>query len=249
MTNADVIIVGGGPTGLCAGAVLAKAGKRVILFEKDNYVGGRACSTTYKGHVFDNGPHLPSREGHLEDIFAEIGKQFPNSWWDFKGTLIHRDGKWVYLMDLLDRQKLREMMEEMVATSYEEIAKLDSVPIKDWVADRCDEEGMHLFWWCVTQGTFAGTRYEDFSAGDILYFFKETFERLGGWGGLWACVEGGYSKLIQPLYDSIIENGGEVRTGTYVDEIIIEDGKAVGVAIASGEKVVPTQILPLESIT
>lgn len=34
MYDTDVIIVGGGPTGLCAGALLANAGKKVLIFEK-----------------------------------------------------------------------------------------------------------------------------------------------------------------------------------------------------------------------
>ena len=38
--RADCIIVGGGPSGLVAGRNLAKAGKKVLIVERNNYLGG-----------------------------------------------------------------------------------------------------------------------------------------------------------------------------------------------------------------
>ena len=49
----DAIMVGGGISGLGVGALLASAGKRVLVLEKEKQVGGRAFSSTYKGHVLD----------------------------------------------------------------------------------------------------------------------------------------------------------------------------------------------------
>ena len=78
MTKWDVVIVGAGPSGLGVGALLAQVGKRVLVLEKENYIGGRAFSTIYKGHFVDNGAHLPMRVGYLEEIFSKVGKPFPN---------------------------------------------------------------------------------------------------------------------------------------------------------------------------
>ena len=61
MQNSDVIIIGGGVSGLMAGIELAQNGKKVIILEKEDVVGGQ-CKTevmNVKGdkYRFDYGGH------------------------------------------------------------------------------------------------------------------------------------------------------------------------------------------------
>ncbi|MFA4835905.1 MAG: FAD-dependent oxidoreductase [Dehalococcoidia bacterium] len=249
MPDADVIIVGASPGGLCAGALLAKAGKKVLILEKQGVVGGRTFSTTYMGNIFDNAPHLPCRTGHLERVFETLGKPYPRIWYDWKGALVYWKGQWQQLMTLTDRKSLRPMINEIRNMSYEELERYDAYPLKDWVAERCDTEAMHFFWYNQAVGAYAGSKYKDFGAGELLFFLKESLEKFGTFGGLWGCVEGGYASLLKPLYDSFIENGGEVRINTPVFEIVIEGGKAIGVEVPAQEPLVPSMIVPTESIT
>jgi len=51
----DVIIVGGGISGLTSAAFLTKAGKKVLLFEKENTCGGLVNSFERDGFVYDGG--------------------------------------------------------------------------------------------------------------------------------------------------------------------------------------------------
>lgn len=56
--NYDIAIIGAGPAGLTAAYSLAKAGKSVIVLEKDpEYVGGLSKTFQYKGYYFDVGGH------------------------------------------------------------------------------------------------------------------------------------------------------------------------------------------------
>ncbi|MCL6435878.1 MAG: NAD(P)/FAD-dependent oxidoreductase [Leptolyngbyaceae cyanobacterium HOT.MB2.61] len=54
--DADVIVIGSGIGGLSAGALLARYGKRVILYESHTIPGGAAHSFSRKGFHFDSGP-------------------------------------------------------------------------------------------------------------------------------------------------------------------------------------------------
>jgi phytoene dehydrogenase-like protein len=51
----DVIVIGGGLSGLMAGITTAKRGKKTLLLEKHVTVGGLAAGFTRKGYYFDSG--------------------------------------------------------------------------------------------------------------------------------------------------------------------------------------------------
>ena len=54
----DVIIIGAGHNGLVAAAYLAKAGRRVLVLERNNIIGGIAATTeSYPGFRFNTGSH------------------------------------------------------------------------------------------------------------------------------------------------------------------------------------------------
>lgn len=70
----DVAIVGAGPAGLTTGYLLAKAGKRVAIIEKDPaQVGGIGRTIELEGHRFSIGGHeLPSKNQAVVDLWNEI---------------------------------------------------------------------------------------------------------------------------------------------------------------------------------
>jgi phytoene dehydrogenase-like protein len=56
--NSDVIIIGGGLTGLSTAALLARSGKTVTLFEHlSREIGGHARTAEIDGFYFNQGPH------------------------------------------------------------------------------------------------------------------------------------------------------------------------------------------------
>ena len=110
MTKWDVIIVGAGPSGLGVGALLANAGKKVLVLEKENHVGGRAFGTKYKGHFVDNGAHTPMRSGYLEEIFSRVGKPFPHLTPFYNKSEVYLNGKWQDLSSLYPHTELRKII-------------------------------------------------------------------------------------------------------------------------------------------
>jgi NADPH-dependent 2,4-dienoyl-CoA reductase/sulfur reductase-like enzyme len=56
----DVVVIGGGLGGLCAGALLAKYGLRVTVCESHSIPGGAAHSWHRDGYTFESGPSLYS---------------------------------------------------------------------------------------------------------------------------------------------------------------------------------------------
>jgi prolycopene isomerase len=54
----DVIVIGAGLGGLTAAALLTKAGKKVLVLEKSDRVGGYFSSVTFGKYIWNNGPRL-----------------------------------------------------------------------------------------------------------------------------------------------------------------------------------------------
>src|SRR6195952_3659363 len=73
------VVLGGGPAGLTAGYLLAKAGKKVIVFEAEDQVGGIAKTVVDpEGFRFDLGGHrFFTKNKEVNDLWLEImGDEF-----------------------------------------------------------------------------------------------------------------------------------------------------------------------------
>ena len=66
-------IIGGGLAGLSAACVLAARGHRVTLFERNDWLGGKAAQLCGDGFRFDMGPTIVTIPSVLRRIFSEAG--------------------------------------------------------------------------------------------------------------------------------------------------------------------------------
>ena len=67
-------IIGGGLGGLASACVLAARGYEVILFERNDWLGGKAAVLESQGFRFDMGPTILTLPGVLDRIFREAGR-------------------------------------------------------------------------------------------------------------------------------------------------------------------------------
>ena len=68
-------VIGGGLGGLAAACTLAARGYRVILFERNEWLGGKAATVEGAGFRFDAGPTIVTMPSVLRRIFAEAGRR------------------------------------------------------------------------------------------------------------------------------------------------------------------------------
>ena len=245
----DVIIVGGGMGGLNLAALLAKEGRRVLVLEKGprSQLGGRAASGRVGSAAVDNGIKGLIMVGSQDEIFRRIGKTMPENVcrWTSSGQ-VHMNGEWRDL-DKLIRGSLGEFVKLYVETakdwSYEELEAIEDVSIEQFVQERTDDPGVidffrYLGW------LFGGTRAipNDFSAGALFYSVKKQYEVHGHFPSQSYWVKGGSGAIAGPLIEAIEENGGEIRTEASVSRILIERGRARGVALDASPRRVPTEL-------
>ena len=77
-----VVVVGAGVTGLVTAHLLAEAGAKVVVIERDEDIGGLAKSFVYDGFVFDIGPHRfhtanPNIATYLDRVLQRHATFFP----------------------------------------------------------------------------------------------------------------------------------------------------------------------------
>lgn len=68
-------VIGGGLGGLASACVLAARGHDVVLFERNDWLGGKAAVLEKEGFRFDMGPTILTLPSVLEKIFQEAGRE------------------------------------------------------------------------------------------------------------------------------------------------------------------------------
>jgi phytoene desaturase len=87
-------VIGAGLGGLSAACTLAARGHSVILFEKNDWIGGKAAVLEAEGFRFDMGPTILTVPSVLRTIFAEAGERLEDHL-----QLIRLDPQWRCFFD------------------------------------------------------------------------------------------------------------------------------------------------------
>jgi phytoene dehydrogenase-like protein len=120
----DTVVVGGGIAGLTAAAYLVKAGKSVVLFEKQAATGGLVQTFQREGVCFDTGLRSIENSGIVFPMLKQLGIEI-----EFKKTIVSI-GIADRVMKVIDKQSIAEY-EDFLNSHYPGSEKDISVIIKE----------------------------------------------------------------------------------------------------------------------
>jgi phytoene dehydrogenase-like protein len=224
----DAVIIGAGAGGLTAAARLVAAGRKVLVAERLDRLGGRASSEKLDEHVVNIGAIAIERGGVFEETFGLLGVDLdlrePNP-----ATVFYIDGKvinvakggWGMLLGGFTKQaaKIGAKFADARGGDLPE-AKLTT---KEWLSQYTKNETVHAIFRNLCAAIFAANSDELPARAFLTYFaVKGAFKRFGfcprGTVGLW-----------NDLTDAIRRRGGEVWLDAPVAALNIENGRATGV--------------------
>lgn len=238
--NYDCIVIGSGLGGLTAGAKLAKSGKKVLLIEQHDRVGGSATTFKRKGFTLEVGLH--EMDGlHPKDmkmkIFRDLGildkvdfikvpefYRFTNDRYD---VVVSHDPDEMTdkLSDLFPSQKdgIKAYFHQIM--NIRQIIKekdFDStVTIGDFMDSIISDEDLKL----ILLGNLGYFDDDPYNLSLAYYCMAQNSYYTGG-GNF---IKGGSQMLSNALADVIKSNGGKIIIKHQVVNIIVESGLAVGV--------------------
>ncbi len=226
----DAIVIGAGAGGMSAAARLTAAGKKVLLVERFNRLGGRASSEVIDGHIVNIGAIAIERGGVFEETFEMLGVPLdvrePNP-----ATVFYIDGKvinvakggWGMLLGTFTKQaaKIGAKFADARGGELPE-AKLTT---RQWLEQYTSNDTVHAIFRNLCAAIFAANADEVPARAFLVYFAqKGAFKRFGfcprGTVGLW-----------NDLGEGIRRHGGEIWLGASVTALHTQDGRVTAVDI------------------
>jgi phytoene desaturase len=226
----DAVVIGAGAGGLCAAARLVAAGRKVLVAERLDRLGGRASSETIDGFTVNVGAIAIERGGVFEETFAQLGVELdirePNP-----ATVFYIDGKvinvakggWGMLLGTFTKQaaKIGAKFADARAGDLPE-AKMST---QEWLAQYTSNETVHAIFRNLCAAIFAANADEVPARAFLTYFaIKGAFKRFGfcprGTVGLW-----------NDLGAALRERGADIWLNATVKRLHTREGRVTALDI------------------
>jgi phytoene dehydrogenase-like protein len=284
----DAIVIGAGHNGLVAANYLAKAGKKVLVFERRDIAGGQLATESFgEGFTADS---LHASAQLRPDIVRDLGLNLPAApapspytclLGDGKRLTIDADsaraqaairefsardaGRWPGFVAFMERAAafldaayrtpmprlprfapIREglplagllwKLRRLGGRDMFRVVRAMSMSAEEFTGDWFESEALRA---AVSALAIHGVTLGPMSAGTGFTLMHNWLNR----GGLaHRPVAGGIGTVTAALVAALKSRGGEVRTASGVQSIIVERQRAAGVRLASGEEIAAPLVL------
>jgi phytoene dehydrogenase-like protein len=232
----DAIVAGGGLSGMGVGALLAAAGKKVIVLEKSPYLGGRATSFKYRGFLLNVGQHAVLQGGKVERLMEAVGRPLDDEKDKgfFEELSFYEDGKYKTVMEkvLVDKpEEARKFYATLAEIEPKDMPKFDGITAAEWLAKYVTDP--KLRWLAHTNATTCCTtrKLEDMAASALIESMKVISR-----SPITYMLTKGIGSLSQTMAEVIKGKGGDVRPRAKVLHVIVENKKVRGVSVEIGDE-------------
>jgi phytoene dehydrogenase-like protein len=242
--KSDVVVIGGGISGLATGALLARRGFHAVVLEKGNQPGGRAYAYQDRGFTLNYGAHAIYRpeSGLLATVLDQLGRpplpcNYPDAvraFWS-EGERFGSVGAKPHhvlmsrLFPLATRLRLMPLMLALRGAKPGEIPA--EMRWSEWIDARTSDPMLKSFILGLSVVNSYSRNAGELSARAMVKQLKENaFAR--DYAGY---MHGGWSQMYESFIEALRGHGGELVTGARVDAIETRDGRVTGV-VANGSR-------------
>ncbi|MCA8336439.1 NAD(P)/FAD-dependent oxidoreductase [Burkholderia multivorans] len=257
MSADRIAVLGAGPMGLGVAYQLVKDGRKPIIFEADDRVGGMAACFDFGGLSIERYYHFHAISDHaFLKVLQELGLEDKMHWRETKMGYFYqgRVQPWGNPIALLKFKglgltaKIRYGIHAFLCTRRDDWKPLDKLEATAWIRRWVGEEAWEVLWRRLFDYKF----YEYAQSLSAAWIWSRVRrigrsrynlfrEKLG-------YLDGGSETLLEGMRRYIEANGGEFRLGTPVSKVVIENGRVAGVEAAGQshafDKVISTIPLP-----
>lgn len=252
----DTIVIGGGPGGLSTAALLAKAGRKTLLVDKNDTTGGKAVTVTRNGFSYELGPKLqvPMRDPAFVTLFAELGISHkldqrlleragicyrrPSSS-EYRSVLMPQTGQDptpffdLWGLDESERQRALEVLIGIATTEPAELDRLDDVSMKEYLAGKDVPPALYSYLAMHSNASLAEP-IDRAAASEQIKILQQL--AVSGGGGYY---RGGFGRMLGEIEGAFRGFGGDLLLDTRVESITIRDGRACGIETSRGTFTAP----------
>jgi phytoene dehydrogenase-like protein len=226
-SQAPVVVIGGGLSGLIASTRLAAAGVPAVLVEKTSLLGGRAASRHKQGFVFNLGPHGLYRLGHMQKALKDLGVEVRGGVPGASGGFVVLNGRRhtlpAGLASMLTTGALGLQGKFEWARFLSQLAAIDAATIQcetlaSWLGSRLDDVGVRQLVQMLVRVTSFTNDPDHQSAGAAI-------EQLQlGIAGSVLYVDGGWRSIVDGLQRAAVASG--VRISSAAPVVALERSSA-----------------------